>query len=101
MIQSEEARMPWCHGRGEDQWKQKRRELVGALGEVLRRGQRQALVREDLKADTLAMLLLGVLRTRGRALREGGTVMDDETLVDFFLNGAGRHRVAPPLAGDG
>jgi AcrR family transcriptional regulator len=94
MMQSEDARMPWCGGRTGQQWMEKRRELVSALGPVMKRGQDERLARDDLPPETLAMLLLGLLRTRGRMLREAGMAMDDEMLVDLFLSGAGRGRQA-------
>jgi len=33
---------------------------------------------------------LGVLRARGRSLREASVTVEDELLVDLFLSGAGR-----------
>ena len=88
MIQSEDARMSWCHGENGLQWKDKRKQLAHALEQVIKNGQSKRQVRDDLSAEVLANLFLGLLRTRVRSLREAGSVMDDAALVDFFLHGA-------------
>ena len=88
MIQSEDARMSLCHGTSSEQWMGKRQQLVEALGQVLRKGQTEGKVRDDLPAETLATLLLGLLRTRARNLRKNA--VRDDLLADFFLNGARR-----------
>ena len=90
MIQSEEARMPWLRGAARSQWLEKHRQLVGALAEVMQCGQAEGAIRQDLPATVLASLLLGLLRTRGRELRESGEAVAVPLLVDFFLRGAER-----------
>ena len=90
MIQSEEVAMASQVVSMRERWKEKRRRLVEALGEIIRRGQVEGMARGDLAPETLASLLLGLLRTRARTVRDGGQAVPDETLVDFFLKGAGR-----------
>ncbi|NLX04757.1 MAG: TetR/AcrR family transcriptional regulator [Phycisphaerae bacterium] len=90
MIQTEDARMSLCHGRIQEKWAAKRQLLVESLGGIFRKGQADGQVRDDLAPETLAHFLLGVLRARGRSLREASVTVEDELLVDLFLSGAGR-----------
>ncbi|HUT61086.1 MAG TPA: TetR/AcrR family transcriptional regulator [Phycisphaerae bacterium] len=94
MMQTEDARMSLCRGRMHERWTQKRQLLVESLGKIFRRGQTDGLVRQDLPAETLAVFLLSMLRTRARDLRKDGGTVGDGPLVDLFLYGAGQP--APP-----
>jgi AcrR family transcriptional regulator len=89
MIQTEDARMSLCRSGLKQRWQERRRHLVEVLGRILRRGQVEGLVRDDLAHQTLATFLLGLLRTRARNLGEGTDVIGDDLLVDLFLRGAG------------
>ena len=95
MIQSEDARMSRRNGGNGLQWEARRNQLVEILAQVLRRGQAERQVRDDLPADVLANLFLGLLRTRARRLGGEASAMDDALLVEFFLHGAGSQGAAP------
>ena len=88
MIQTEDARMSLCHGHLQARWAEKRRQLVQSLGKILRKGQSDGLVRQDMPDETLASFLLGLLRSRARMLQDDGVNVTDEMLVDMFLGGA-------------
>jgi AcrR family transcriptional regulator len=90
MMQAENARMSLCRGRLHERWIQKRHLLAQSLGKILRRGQIDGLVRQDLPAETLAILLLGLLHTRARDFGKDGGAVGDGPLVDLFLYGAGQ-----------
>jgi hypothetical protein len=70
----------------------KRKRLAAALAGILDRGRREGLLRADMSAEVLAVMLLGLLRTRGQHLHEKGVNLDSETLVSFFMHGAGANR---------
>ena len=89
MMQSEEARMRWCRADLRERWMQKRRKLVSAVAEILRRGAAVGRIRRDIPAAVLASLLLGMLRARARDL---GHVPESrrglELVVGLFCHGA-------------
>jgi len=95
MMQTEDARMPLCRSTLRERWRERRQRLVDSVGGILRRGQEEGAVRDDLAEQTLAGLLLGLLRARARDLGEDSGAVGDEVLVDVFLRGAGR---ATPVA---
>jgi len=66
MIQTEHARMPLCRSELRQRWQEKRQHLIESLGRILRKGQAEGLVRDDLTDQTLATFLLGLLRARAR-----------------------------------
>ena len=88
MIQTEDARMSFSHGRMREEWRRKRGHLVECLGRIIRKGQTERLIRGDLTAEILANFLLGLLRTRGCNLASEGESINDGLLVDLFLCGA-------------
>jgi len=89
MIQTEDARMPLCRSGLRHRWLERRQLLVESLGRILRKGQVEGLVRDDLTDQMLATFLMGLLRTRARNLREDRDVIGDDLLVNLFLRGAG------------
>ena len=88
MIQSEDARMSLCRGSTHEQWVEKRRELVDAVGRIMARGQAEGKARADLSPEALAKFLKGMLRTRARKLDDVNAQVGNNLLVDLFLNGA-------------
>ena len=48
MIQTEDAQMPLCHGVMRERWQRKRQRLVESLGRILRKGQAEGVVRDDI-----------------------------------------------------
>lgn len=99
MIQAEDARMSLCRSGLRQQWQERRQHLVEGLGRILRRGQVEGLVRDDLTDQTLATFLLGLLRTRARNLGEDRDVIGDDLLVDLYLRGVGLRDAGPRDAG--
>ena len=91
MMQTEEARMRWCQGKLRERWTEKRRKLVAAVGSIISRGVAEGEIRTDIPPEVLAGFLLGMLRTRARALADAPEAMRQlEVLVDLFRRGAGR-----------
>lgn len=92
MMQAEEGCMARHRQEHRGRWVAEQRRLTSALGEILAQGASEGDVRTDVPADVLARYLLGMLRTRGRELRD----MDEaarsrEVLLELFLRGAGPH----------
>ena len=88
MMQSEDARMQWCHGRVRERWVSHHAKLVSVVAEVMRKGVREGQVRSDVAAETLATFLLGMLRTQAHALAEGSEESRPiESVVDLFIHG--------------
>jgi len=88
MIQTEDGRMPWCHGELREHWMERRKNLVAALAETIRKGVAEGEVRDDIPAEVLASFLLGMLRTRGRDLGDVPPhLRQHEIVVDLFCKG--------------
>jgi len=89
MMQTEGARMYWSRPGVRRSWLERRKRLAAALAVVIRKGVREKGIRDDIPAETLARVLLGLLRTRGEDLREGaGSLGRYETIIDLFRHGA-------------
>lgn len=89
MMQVEEDRMYWFRGTIRDRWMAKRKHLVAALAEIIRKGVREGKVRTDIPPEVLANFFLGMLRTRARDLTNAPEAMQrHELLVDLFCRGA-------------
>lgn len=89
MMQAEENRMYWFKGTIRDRWMAKRKKLVAAVAEIIRKGVAEKKVRTDIPAEVLATFLLGMLRTRARDLPNNPEAMQrHELLVDLFCRGA-------------
>jgi len=89
MMQAEEDRIYWFTGTIRDRWLAKRRNLVAAVAEIIRKGVREGKVRNDIPAEVLANFFLGMLRTRARDLANAPEVTPpNELLVDLFCRGA-------------
>jgi len=91
MMQAEDGRMQWC-GKGlRQRWMARRKKLVVAVAEILRKGVGEGEIRSDIPPEALATFLLGMLRTRARHLADGAETMPrDELIVDLFCHGAQR-----------
>jgi len=89
MMQAEENRMYWFKGTIRDRWMAKRKKLVAAVAEIIRKGVAEKKIRTDIPAEVLATFLLGMLRTRARDLPNNPEAMQrHELLVDLFCRGA-------------
>ena len=88
MMQSEEARIRWCHGELRQRWTQRRREVVSAIAEIIKRGVREDAIRQDIAPGALAAFLLGMLRTRSRHMDAPGQRLSLESVVGLFCCGA-------------
>jgi hypothetical protein len=70
----------------------KRKNLVAAVAEIIRKGVREGKVRNDIPAEVLANFFLGMLRTRARDLDNAPEVKPrNELLVDLFCRGTSPH----------
>ncbi len=88
MMQTEEGRMSWCHGSIRRRWITHRGKLRLALATILQKGIDEAALRADIEAGVMAVLLLGMMRTRARELEdEPGEPPTVEAVVEVFLNG--------------
>jgi len=111
MMQNEESRMHWCRGELRRQWTSHRKRMASAVANIIRRGIEKGAVREDIPAEFLAGILLGMLRTHARNLAETlGESGSLQIVVDLFLQGAGavsrrrsatRRHLAPITAAGG
>ncbi len=91
MMQSEEARLQWFRGDMRRRWMERRKKLVTAVAGILQAGVREGSIRDDVPADVLAGLLLGMLRTRARDLADlPESARPLELVVDLFCHGAGK-----------
>ena len=91
MMQAEEGRMQWAKDSIRERWMARRRKLVAAVAAIVRKGVEEGMVRADVSCEVLAQFLLGMLRTRGRALGDAPPAMRrDALIVDLFRHGAGR-----------
>jgi TetR/AcrR family fatty acid metabolism transcriptional regulator len=97
---SEDGQAPFFRGRLHDRWMEKRKNLVAAVCEILRRGVREGQVREDVPPEVLAVFLLGMLRARARDLRDAPEPWQRlELTVDLFRNGVAKQSAANAGAG--
>ena len=90
MMQAEEARRGGANRKLLGQWLAQRAELVELLSDLMATGAAAGELRRDLPPRVLTYCLLGLLRTRAWDLVETACVQPDETVVELFLNGAGR-----------
>lgn len=90
MMQAQDGRMAAFRGRLRERWLGKRRALIEAIAEILRRGAAQGDIRGDIPPEVLAGMLLSLLRMRAVDLREAAAELQGyEVVVDLFLHGAG------------
>jgi AcrR family transcriptional regulator len=101
MMQTEDRLLPSCHGTLREQWVAHRRKLVGALADILEEGRDAGFVRKDFPPDTLATLLIGLLRTRAKAIGDALEPLSLEALTDFFFHGAAPTVEVPGRLGKG
>ena len=95
MMQAEAGRVRWQRGEFRHQWKAGRKKVAAALADILRRGVADGQVRDDVPAEVLASILLGMLRARARDLSDQSAEhRSHEMLIDLFCNGA-----RPPAGG--
>ena len=93
MMQAEEGRMHWCRPQIRERWSACRRRLVAAVAAIIHKGVDEGPIRSDIPCEVLASFLLGMLRTRGRDLKDAPAAMQsNELLVDLFCRGAGRRK---------
>ena len=94
MMMSEDARMNGCQRSLRERWITRRQKLREAVALVLARGVEEGRLRTDISPETLAALLLGLMRTRAHELdvRADGQQIEIEIpmIIDLFLNGMAR-----------
>jgi AcrR family transcriptional regulator len=97
MMSAEDSRITLTRGSFVERWVAHRKKLVAAVGDIVRRGVEEGVIRDDLPADVLADFLLGMLRTRARDLEDApAAVRRIEVIVDLFCHGAGRAPARAP-----
>jgi len=90
MMVAEERRAMWRRGKTREWWIERRRKLIAALAAILAEGRGAGELREDVALEAMAVLLLGMIRTRPRSgLMGPAPALEHEAIVDLFLNGAG------------
>jgi len=84
-----EERMRALHMKSREAFEQRRAKLRSSVAKVLATGIQTGEIRTDVPMETLAHVLLGMIRSRsrpfGHGLKEGPPV---STMVELFLNGA-------------
>lgn len=89
VIGAEEASLRWESPKMQQRWQSMRRHLIDAVSGVLDSGIKHGLLRGDLPAEALAVILLGMIRSWHRDLDDRHTVKGCiKLLVDLFLQGA-------------
>ena len=89
MMQSEAMRVRWQDKGVRSRWQAGRCKLLAAVTEVVARGVDEGKVRNDIGPDTLAHVLLGMLRARSGGMSEmPAGPRGHQLLVDLFCNGA-------------
>jgi AcrR family transcriptional regulator len=97
MVQTENARMPWCRGEMRQRWMAQRERLAAALAAIISKGVAEGTVRSDYPVDVLAISLLGLLRTRALELKETPPAFRTcEAIMELFLHGAARPHEGGP-----
>lgn len=90
MLQVEDARMAALKGKVRQSWLEHHNKLAAALGGVIARGVGEGAIRRDLAPKTLAILLLGLLKTRAQQLEKTPEQFSSlEAIIALFLRGAG------------
>jgi AcrR family transcriptional regulator len=100
-IQAESAWIPAGKGKVFVRWLERRHELETAIAAILEEGVDEGAVRADVPAATLAMYLMGMLRTRFHDLAGApASQRSFDLLVELFCNGAAKpvREVKPSMA---
>jgi AcrR family transcriptional regulator len=94
MMMSEEARINGCQRSLRGRWVMRRQKLREAVALVLERGVEEGRLRTDIPPETLAALLLGLMRTRAHELDNQPhgqeLIIEIPLIIDLFLNGSAR-----------
>ncbi|MFB3891116.1 MAG: TetR/AcrR family transcriptional regulator [Phycisphaerae bacterium] len=89
MMQGEDGLALWGRPDIRQRWRAHRGRLVGAVAAILAHGAAGGHVRKAVPPETLAHLLLGMLRTRARDMADlPERARSLETIVDVFCTGA-------------
>ncbi|MBN1256225.1 MAG: TetR/AcrR family transcriptional regulator [Planctomycetes bacterium] len=100
VIQEHEGRMRCFHGEMKQQWVEKRKKLVATVAGILEQGVSEGVIKQELPTETLAALLLGMMRARARELSEDrSNNIKLSEIVDVFLFGVGNHELLPKTVG--
>jgi TetR/AcrR family fatty acid metabolism transcriptional regulator len=98
MMMAEDARMNGCQRSLRERWIERRKKLREAVALVIGRGVAEGRIRSDIPPETLAVLLLGLMRTRAHELdnQPDGEqlIIELSLIIDLFMNGAGRGKRA-------
>jgi AcrR family transcriptional regulator len=91
MMQTEERRLIRHRWHGREDWLRRRQRLLLAVAGVLKRGAAERRLRSDIPVESLAAILLGMLRS-GSIPMGGGPTLGSEQVLALFLRGAARSR---------
>lgn len=90
MIQEHEGRFTCFSGSMKSRWRENKQRLVQAMASVLAQGIGDGDLRDDVPADLLAAMLLGMMRARGQEYAHNPESSPPVgVIVDLFLQGAG------------
>mgnify|MGYP000956909347 CR=1 FL=1 len=96
MMMAEDARMNGCQRSLRERWIMRRQRLREAVMLVLERGVAERRIRTDTPVETLAALLMGLMRTRAHELTNAPdgqqVIIEIPVIIDLFLHGAGKNR---------
>jgi AcrR family transcriptional regulator len=92
LMQAEAGRMHCAQSKLRERWLSHRGKLVAAVAAVIQAGQEQGQVRPELRAETLAHYLLGMIRAH---VVDVGADAPAEAVVGLFLSGCGAKGVRP------
>jgi len=89
-IGEHEMRLHALKNKRRDEFNVHRKKLQAAIAEILEKGRREGLIREDIDLATQAAFLLGMMRARDHAFGENPSEMPPlELVADIFMNGFG------------
>lgn len=88
LLHQEEGRFAKQRGKLREIWFARRTQLVAAIAEILRQGQREGHVRKDASPELMSACILGALRGRKR-IQETMPELDSDLdmILDILLNG--------------
>lgn len=89
-IGEHEMRFHALRNKRRDEFNVHRMKLQAAIGEILKRGREQGLIRENIDLGIQANFLLGMMRTRDHSFGDNVNDMPPiELVIDVFTNGFG------------
>lgn len=89
MIHNEEGRLHLSTAPVREQWHKKRKNLIRIIAAILKEGVSAGLLRKDISTETLAVVLLGMIRTLNRDMEDiSSSTKGYKLIVELFCRGA-------------